>query len=390
MFSSLSRDQAVIWSYALGSTLFFIVLGMICVLCCCARTLNTAAALVDAAADCMLAMWSLVLEAIIDMLFRLALVFTLVYGLIWVVSCGEARSNNGATIGGQHVTGMSRSLTFTREQKYMVVYYIFGSFWIMELANAIGQFVISYMIVLWYYSPKDMHGCKVAPGIPLLRAYFAAFFCHLGSLAVGSFTIAVVRLAKLALGALAAHAKGSGNKVMECVAKSLGCIIECFQNCMEFLNKNAYIDIAINSNNFCMAARHSFDFMLRNAGEIVVLNGSCLVFQVIGVLSVMGLTGTGAYAGLTHMSEYTSESSPSYVPMPTLVAAVAGCIGGLIAMVFMLVFDQTADTLLYTFTWNKSKGGPASTGSFAPKALIDLDGGRPGTASYTPLTNHEY
>jgi len=101
---------------------------------------------------------------------------------------------------------------------------------------------------------------------------------------------------------------------------------------MEFIDKNAYIDVAINSNNFCMAAKHAFEFMFQHPGEIVLLNGSCLIFQVIGVLTVMGLTGAGSYGAVTRMSKYTSEDSETYVNTPVLVAIVAAGIGGLIAM----------------------------------------------------------
>merc|ERR1712139_5565 len=103
----------------------------------------------------MLGMWSLVLEAIIDMVVRLILLFALLWGFFWVLSCGSVHSKEGATIGGQRVTGMTRSLTFSKEQNYMIGLYVFGSLWILELAHAIGQFVTSYMVVLWYYTPKQ-------------------------------------------------------------------------------------------------------------------------------------------------------------------------------------------------------------------------------------------
>jgi hypothetical protein len=383
MFDAFSKAQAVKLSYGVGGVLSCILLLTLCVLCCCHHKLDVAAALVDTAADCMLAMWSLMFEAIIDMVFRCGLVFALAYGLFWVVSCGDVQADHGASIGGTQVTGMTRSLTFTTDQKYMIAYYIFGSFWLLELAHAVGQFTISYMVVLWYYTPKDGSDKKAAPHLALFRAYFAAFFCHLGTLAIGSFSIACARMAKVILGGLSAHAKGSGNKVMECAAKGLGCIVECFQNCMEFIDKNAYIDVAINSNNFCMAAKHAFEFMFQHPGEIVLLNGSCLIFQVIGVLTVMGLTGAGSYGAVTHMSKYTSEDSETYVNTPVLVAIVAAGIGGLIAMVFMIVFDQTADTLLYTYTWSKAKGSSRAAKTYAPRALLDLDNG--GRDGYTAL-----
>merc|ERR1719265_147896 len=116
---------------------------------------------------------------------------------------------------------------------------------------------------------------------------------------MGSFIIALCRFAQLILGYLARQAHEQHNAVMEALAKCLACVIECFKRTMEFLNKNAYIDIAINSNNFCSAAWHAFTAVVTNGGKYAYLNGACEVIKYMG-LFLITLSGIAvAYFGST-------------------------------------------------------------------------------------------
>jgi len=45
-------------------------------------------------------------EALVDMTFRLALVGFSAYGFFWVLSCGDVSSDHGASIGGHRIFGM--------------------------------------------------------------------------------------------------------------------------------------------------------------------------------------------------------------------------------------------------------------------------------------------
>ena len=62
---------------------------------------------------------------------------------------------------------------------------------------------------------------------------------------------------------------------------------------------------------------------------------------------------------------FINNDSGWYIADPMLISAVAGVVSVIVAMAFMIVFDQTADTLLYCFVFEKKNGGSGN----APDAL---------------------
>lgn len=79
------------------------------------------------------------------------------------------------------------SLTWTDLTKGAVAYHIFGLFWINAFILGVNQFVISASACLWYFEVStDTKGKGTVN-----RAYWIAFRYHLGSVAFGSFLIAV-------------------------------------------------------------------------------------------------------------------------------------------------------------------------------------------------------
>ena len=60
-------------------------------------------------------------------------------------------------------------------------------------------------------------------------------------------------------------ARESGNKVAEYALAALQCCIYLVEKCMKFINKHAYIIIAVDGRtSFCAAAMKSFFLILRN------------------------------------------------------------------------------------------------------------------------------
>merc|ERR1712054_217832 len=103
----------------------------------------------------------------------------------------------------------------------MGFYYIFGLFWALEFGTAFTQFVLAYSVVIWYFTPVAEDGGKQSVLFPTVRAAKVCAQYHLGSIAFGSFLIAVCRLINLILSILAKEGEASGNKIQEIMAKCL-------------------------------------------------------------------------------------------------------------------------------------------------------------------------
>jgi len=56
----------------------------------------------------------------------------------------------------------------------------------------------------------------------------------------------------------------------------------CFERFIKFLNKNAYIQIALTGKNFCMAAKDAFWLIIRNPGKFGLVSTLGGIFILIG------------------------------------------------------------------------------------------------------------
>jgi hypothetical protein len=316
----------------------------------------------------MFAMPSLLLQPAIEVGTKLIALSVLLYGLGWLFSTGEIKSES-ATIGGVEVRGVHRTFQYTEEQIYYLLSYILGIFWVDELFTAMSQFVISYSVVLYYFCPKVASGEKDAPAFPLFRGYVVGFVCHLGTIAFGAALIAIVRIISLILSYIAKQAEKE-NAALACVAKIMLCVVQCFKRCLEFLNKNAYMDVAYRSSWFCTAAKNALKMIMQEALLMSVLNGACFVFQIAGGLLITVAAGYAAFMGC-QQELFTNPTSEYYVDNPMAVGIAGALVGLTVAVPFMLTFDQCADTLLYCYVMDKVSPGEHEYCPKEMKSVID-------------------
>jgi uncharacterized protein YggT (Ycf19 family) len=346
----------------------FGVLFFMVACCCCRNAIEVAIAIVEEACNVIFAMPSLLLQPACEVALKAVGTMFLLYGLMYLATCGESIPME-MTVGTYTVRGIYRKFEWTDEQKWMMGYWILGMFWFVELLTAIGLFIVSYATVLWYFTPKDPHTHdKDIPvsTFPMLRGLRYALLYHLGSLAFGSFIIALCRFAQFVLGMLAKQAHEEHNAVMEALAKCLACVIECFKRTMEFINKNAYIDIAIHCNNFCPAAWEAFKLILSNGGKYMFLNAACEVIKWFGLFVITVACIVMSYFA-TKLTTFTEDTSSHFLTSPYAVVFTCGIIGFIIANSFMLIFDMVSDTLLYCFVDSTNKNEVAV---FCPDSLL--------------------
>lgn len=84
---------------------------------------------------------------------------------------------------------------------------------------------------------------------------------HLGSLAFGSLILAIVQFIEIALELVKKQAEANGagnNKCFEYAINCLRCCMQCVERIVQFINKTAYIQIALRGKNFCTAAKDGF------------------------------------------------------------------------------------------------------------------------------------
>jgi len=246
---------------------------------------------------------------------------------------------------------------------YKFAFAFFSFLWNSALGVALGQCVVAYSCAVWYFQePHDRGGPKQSHGVQ--AAVRTCLRYHLGSLALGSFLVALVKFIRYVLMYLEKNAKAQKNKVMVMVFKCLQCCLWCFEKCIKFLNKNAYIQIAIHGTSFCTSAKNAFKLILANFlrfGVVAVLGS---VLQLIGWVSIAGMT---AGVGYLILQAVRPDVSPL---LPTLSYLA---VGYLVGKLFMAVFALAMDTSLQCFITDRYNPGAAER---APGPLQDMMSGK--------------
>jgi len=117
--------------------------------------------------------------------------------------------------------------------------------WNNALFIAVGQCIIAAAVGIWFFS-TDVERRKFASrGGVVSRAVKIVLRYHMGSLALGAFIVAVVQFIRYCMKYLEKQAQAQKNKVMVLILKGVQCCLWCFEKCIKFLNKNAYIQIAL-------------------------------------------------------------------------------------------------------------------------------------------------
>ena len=128
-------------------------------------------------------------------------------------------------------------------------------------------------------------------------------------------------------------------------------LLACLERCIKFITKNAYIQIALTSKNFCRSAWNAFLLIVKNAFRFGAVTSVGAIFMFLGQVFIIVVTTGSAYLMMTKWPQVVSSTSSPYFP-----CIVAVFIGYLIEAIFMSVFGFASDTILQCFLLDEELG----------------------------------
>ncbi|XP_041335594.1 choline transporter-like protein 2 isoform X1 [Pyrgilauda ruficollis] len=236
----------------------------------------------------------------------------------------------------------------TAYHKYLIVlqfFNVFMFFWLANFVIALGQVTLAGAFASYYWAfkkPDDM------PAFPLFSAFGRALRYHTGSLAFGSLVLAIVQVIRVILEYLDHRLKAAENKFAKFLLGCLKCCFWCLEKFIKFLNRNAYIMIAIYGTNFCTSARNAFFLLMRNIIRVAVLDKVTDFLFFLGKLLIVGSVGILAFFFFTQRIKLVQDTAPplNYYWVPILTVIVGSY---LIAHGFFSVYGMCVDTLFLCF-----------------------------------------
>uniref|UniRef100_A0A3B1JRP7 Choline transporter-like protein n=1 Tax=Astyanax mexicanus TaxID=7994 RepID=A0A3B1JRP7_ASTMX len=240
--------------------------------------------------------------------------------------------------------------------KYLIFlqfYNVFLFFWCANFVIALGQMTLAGAFASYYWAfnkPRDMPTCPVFASLGRALRY------HTGTLAFGALILAIVQIIRVLLEYLDHKLKGAQNKFAKFLLCCLKCCFWCLEKFIKFINRNAYIMVAIYGKNFCTSARDAFFLLMRNVIRVAVLDKVTDFLLFLGKLLIVGIVG----------NHFICVSSP---PPPQTIALGSY----LIAHGFFSVYGMCVDTLFLCFCEDLERNdGSAARPYYMSSSLRDI------------------
>eukprot|EP00347_Sterkiella_histriomuscorum_P005869 403354968 len=320
--------------YASGGVWLLALLYVLALLCLW-KSLQISLAVLEAASDFVGSNMRIIFVPILFFILNIIVFSCWIAGIILVFSVGDI--DNGPE-GSQYKT-----VKWNQNTRSMIYFMVFGILWILSFMIACSQFVIIVACSTWYFS----HGSDTQGNSKISTGFWWIIRYHTGSLALGSFIIAVIWAIKLIFEFIANKLRQTGanaSMAVRCVICCTRCCISCVDRFVKFINRNAYIQIALTSENFCTSAMNGFILILKHAGKFTLVSGIGNIFMVLGKMTIASLT---TLIGFIIMENWVEIKEALDSPMLPLI--VIFMISYVVGAVFISVFSTTSNTILQCF-----------------------------------------
>uniref|UniRef100_A0A8C9WPL4 Choline transporter-like protein n=1 Tax=Scleropages formosus TaxID=113540 RepID=A0A8C9WPL4_SCLFO len=227
------------------------------------------------------------------------------------------------------------------------IYNVLAFLWCVNFVIALGQCTLAGAFASYYWAfskPSDI------PTFPLSQAFIRSLRYHVGSLAFGALILTIVQFIRIVLEYLDHKFRAAQNPCARFIMCCLKCCFWCLEKFIKFINRNAYIMIAIYGKNFCVSAKNAFSLLMRNILRVVVLDKVTDLLLLFGKLLVVGGVGVLAFfffSGRIQLpgNAFNSQTLNYYwVPIITVIVGAY-----LIAHGFFSVYNMCVDTLFLCF-----------------------------------------
>ncbi|XP_053577958.1 choline transporter-like protein 4 [Bombina bombina] len=251
------------------------------------------------------------------------------------------------------------------------IYNVFGFLWCLNFVIALGQCTLAGAFASYYWAfnkPKDI------PFFPVSASFMRTLRYHTGSLAFGSLILTIIQLIRILLEYLDHKLKDAQNPCTRFILCCLKCCFWCLEKFIKFLNRNAYIMIAIYGKNFCVSAKNAFKLLMRNIVRVVVLDKVTDLLIFFGKLLVVGGVGVLAFfffsGRLPIPNDQFKSPTLNYYWIPILTVVVGSYF---IAQGFFSVYNMCVDTLFLCFLEDLERNdGSQEKPYYMPKSLMSI------------------
>ena len=273
-----------------------------------------------------------------------------------------------SSISGSDSTGQEYNVAvYTMVTQWpQLITHVFCLLWMIQLIKASMDFTIGVAVSHWYFADVEADGKRVPKTAwPVFKGIGMVFRYHMGSLALGSFLVAVVQMARLCIEYVDQKTKNADSKVLKAVMCMCKCCLWCLECCLKFITRQAYLMMAITGDNFCGSAKKMFFLNLRNIAKVTVTHGVTHAVLFFGKVFAVGLSVLCCFFIITSSGAFETTVEPLF---PCLLCAI---VAFLVASVILKLFSTTTEALLMCFLVDQEVHGEGTHGPPSLRKCID-------------------
>ncbi|KAK3768429.1 hypothetical protein RRG08_053421 [Elysia crispata] len=271
-------------------------------------------------------MWCVLLWPVAPFLLQLVIFVYWISSMAFIASMGEKQFLNGTSDiiillnrvpcdpeGNSTLNELCGFVKYggDKYKPFLLIWMLFMLFWLINFVLALEEVTLAGAFASYYWAwdkKKDM------PSFPLVSSLFRSLRYHTGSMAFGSLVIAFVQMVASVLEFIDRKLRDIENESGLPIFKHMRYCLACMERIVRYVNKNAYIVIAVHGLNFCSAARQGFLLVMRNVLRAAILDKVSDFLMFISKLLITAVTARDRCHQGAHLL-YKPETGVTKVPI---------------------------------------------------------------------------
>lgn len=274
--------------------------------------------------------------------------------------------------------------------KYLGLFDLFMWVWLCEFVQAIGIFTIGGDVAEWYFTDTSApveeandddeegvkknccHKCKNSGGV--CGAFCHTIRLHAGTAAFGALILAIIKCFKWWVAYMANEIgkADKDNKILKYILACVMCLVHCFEKCIKYLSKNAFLYSTIRGTSFCWSSYKSFVLLWNNFARFGATGISSAVIMLFGKLAIMMVSTLRVYYSIQLNTDYQDLASENYISNmgQFFITFVVLCMSYVVAEIFFSVYDIATDSIMICYCFDVEDGNGEA---FAQKMGFELE-----------------
>jgi len=317
---------------------------------CMCNQIRIAVGIIEAACEAVQAMPLIVLFPLCQYFLMIVFMLYWIFVALYMAGAGEYVKDDLTQV---------YTMSWNEDMQKAIVYHFFGLLWNMAFIRHMSILILAGAFGVWYWVPLEdkLQGkFQSEHPAPILASVKRSLCYHTGTIAFGSFIIAVIQFIQYVLEYIK---RKQDSQYLKWIIAYIQCLVKCFERLMEYISKCAYIVTACKGNMFCTAAWDAFGFLLRHMGQHIVVQWISEFLMILGKLFVVAATVAACF----FLAGTNSDISSPYI-----LLICCALIAYLVVCLFLGVFDVAIDTILVCFCWEKDANGAMENAEGEKKA----------------------